>query len=345
MEKMTALQSITNRFDHENLRPESSPFNNAQKILNGASPSKRDTEAGFFGVKDNNSNNGSKNLLALIAVFLALNLAVMAASHSRSYDVPTEVIHTHVPGHLALALVKRERFFQMVKTNHNTKIVPANCTLVVSSGGVASTEMIKALYLDGTGCRLDVSDDDGLKHLPLDQLAAYIQFSSAQSSDLAKVDRILYIYDHPALSLMSLYRRNYSLSHCYKLRDDDCLGYPDHSFPDTVEKYAQLGDYFTFQNHINSYLSHSPDSIPGIRVGALRMSEFSQYYGEVADFLDLQTEFAVERMSNISANVVRRDEKYLEEPVYHKLMDIYHEFWNEIGKKPGFMIRVMPGQS
>jgi len=75
------------------------------------------------------------------------------------------------------------------------------------------------------------------------------------------------------------------------------------------------------------------------------MSEFSQYYGEVADFLDLQTEFAVERMSNISANVVRRDEKYLEEPVYHKLMDIYHEFWNEIGKKSGFMIRVMPGQS
>lgn len=75
------------------------------------------------------------------------------------------------------------------------------------------------------------------------------------------------------------------------------------------------------------------------------MSEFSQYYGEVADFLDLQTEFAVERMSNISANVVRRDEKYVAEPVYHKLLDIYDEFWSETGKKPGFMNRVMPGLS
>lgn len=346
---MTALQSITNRFDQENLRPESSP-SNAQRQLKSSSPYKRVLEGGYFGVTDNNSGSTVRQkLMALIAVFLALNLAFMIVSHSRrSYAAtvsPDTVMATQVPDHLALALVKRERFFQMVKNNHNRKIVPANCTLVVSSGGVASTEMIKALYLDGTGCRLDVSDDDGLKHLPLDQLAAYIQFSAAQSSDLAKVGRVLYIYDHPALSLMSLYRRNLSPEHCYKLRDDDCLGYPDHTFPDTIEKYAQLGDYFTFENHINSYLSHTPASIPGMRVGALRMSEFFQHYGEVMDFLDLRTEYAVERMSNISANVVRRDEKYLADPAYHKLLDIYDGFWTETGKKPGFMRRLMPGQS
>jgi hypothetical protein len=197
--------------------------------------------------------------------------------------------------------------------------------------------MIKSLFNDGTGCRLDVSDDDGLKHLPLDQLAAYIQFSASQSSDLGRVGTILYIYDQPVLSLMSLYRRNYSQSHCLKLRDDDC-----DAFPDTIEKYAELGnDYFTFENHINSYLSHTPQSIPGMKVGALRMSQFFQYYDEVVEFLDLQTEFAIERISNISANVVRRDEKYLDDPVYHKLLGIYDDFWSETGKKPGFMNRVM----
>lgn len=269
--------------------------------------------------------------LSLLTLILAALMWTLFSSHGPTCKL--NALPTNSDYNLVNALLKRQRYFQYHEFKHSTIQGPEACTLVVSSGGVASTEVIKNLYKFNRGCRLSAKDDDGLKHLPLDQLAAFLSFSSP-----GRVGRILYIYDHPALSVMSLFRRGYAQEHCYKLRDDDCAG-----LPSSALEYAKLGDYFHFQDHIDSYLHGNPASLSGMPVGSLRMSEFQTYLKDVIQFLGVDGHLFYTRMHTLSIGVSsNRTQKYSKEPAYHELSDNYDRYWKEVKKRvPGFTVRTI----
>lgn len=145
--------------------------------------------------------------------------------------------------------------------------------LVVSSGGVGTTFLMKAIskYLRVN----DPDNKDGLKHLPIPPIPQ------------GAAPRVIYVYGDPVMACLSLFRRQY---HHTQSKITQHFYRPAHivAFEDTLEDYlGQPKEGFFFQRHFENWRD-TPTAYPVLFV---RYGNIHDELSRIADYLELGEEF------------------------------------------------------
>jgi hypothetical protein len=187
--------------------------------------------------------------------------------------------------------------------------------LVVGPGGNGQTYFMQFLLMHGLHINSDI-DADGQKHLasPNDAFsknsAQYQRFLKTKPlhhyHQPPKIDRCIFLYNHPYDSLLSHFRREYSVDQCNKLGNPYRL--PNHllqlkNFPLfqslTLEKQTDL---FGFMHQYNNWLKE-PTPYP---VLFLNFKDVLQRQNELDAFLQTKLDFSKFKEKNRFQDVVQK---------------------------------------
>jgi len=145
--------------------------------------------------------------------------------------------------------------------------------LVVSSGGVGTTFLMKAI---GQHLRVNDPDNkDGLKHLPIPPIPRGV------------TPRVIYVYGDPVMACLSLFRRKY---HHTQSKITQHFYPPEYivSFEDTLEDYSvQPREGFFFQRHFENWRD-TPTAYP---VLFMRYASIHDELPRLASYLELGEDF------------------------------------------------------
>ena len=172
--------------------------------------------------------------------------------------------------------------------------------LVVGPGGNGQTYFMQFLSGQGLHINSDI-DADGQKHLasPKDafsknsaQYRRYIKTLKPHYHHQPRIDRCIFLYNHPYDSLLSHFRRNYSVDQCNKLGNPYRL--PNHllqlkNFP-TFEKLTleKQTDLFGFMHQYNNWLKE-PTPYP---ILFLNFKDVLKRQDELDAFLQTKLDFS-----------------------------------------------------
>lgn len=177
----------------------------------------------------------------------------------------------------------------------------SNMILVVGPGGNGQTYFMRFLLAHGLQINSDI-DADGQKHLasPNDAFskhsAQYQRFIKAQPPlhhyHQPQIDRCIFLYNHPYDSLLSHFRRQYSVDQCTKLGNPYRL--PKHLLE--IENYptfealtlAKQTDLFGFQYQYDNWLKE-PTPYP---ILFLNFTDVLKRQDELNAFLQTKLDFS-----------------------------------------------------
>jgi len=190
--------------------------------------------------------------------------------------------------------------------------------LVVGPGGNGQTYFMQFLLAHGLHINSDI-DADGQKHLasPKDAFsknsAQYQRFIKAlpphHHYHLPRIDRCIFLYNHPYDSLLSHFRRNYSVDQCTKLGNPYHL--PKHllllkNFPTfealTLDKQTDL---FGFKYQYDNWLKE-PTPYP---ILFLNFTDVLNRQDELDAFLQTKLDFSKFKEKNRFLDVVEKKDE------------------------------------
>lgn len=212
------------------------------------------------------------------------------------------------------------------------------CIMVASPGGVGSSRLMRHILRDGLLCN-DPLDRDGLKH----KLLQRYELELIHKTFSYEVGSLLYIFDHPALVIASLYRRGYQHPQCFKLTGT--CEYPLEIF-ESVENYAKNGtDLFHLGDHVRAPLALSATRFPIViarssgealrddaklkKIADVLVPDTLKPYEHLRQLLVATVHIAI-RESLLEYNATARREKYLSVPGFLELEAFYEPLWQEM---------------
>jgi len=186
--------------------------------------------------------------------------------------------------------------------------------LVVGPGGNGQTYFMQFLLMHGLHINSDI-DADGQKHLasPNDafsknsaQYQRFLKTKPLHHHQPPKIDRCIFLYNHPYDSLLSHFRREYSVDQCNKLGNPYHL--PNHllqlkNFP-TFQKLTldKQTDLFGFKNQYDNWLKE-PTPYP---ILFLNFKDVLQRQNELDAFLQTKLDFSKFKEKDRFQDVVQK---------------------------------------
>jgi len=195
----------------------------------------------------------------------------------------------------------------MLKSSFSNKSLDV---CVVSYGGVGCSSLMRVL--SGYIRVNNVDDKDGLKHRNSPSLDVYSK---------AQIRRVIYIYNNPMNSVLSLYRRHYQRAQYKKLTGmiatDDVM---------TLENYIASGqDLFQLESHFHNWSAGS-EKFPILMVNGATMYQ-PKNLQKLLRFLGVKIPLILFQQKPRKSNY-----KTVSPQIRLGLETIYHSFNDELSK-------------